>query len=197
MLDKIDPRRAKTINLLKEGEVGVLATDTIYGLVGSALNPATVEHMYVLRGRTPEKPMVILISSLGDLTIFKIKLDDFLKQFLLRVWPGKVSVILPCPNSEFKYLHRGTENLALRIPQKEDLVELIRQTGPLVAPSANPEGLAPAKTLEEAKSYFGDKADFYLDEGQLEGLPSTLVAFENGRVVIKRAGAVDVLNLLE
>ena len=193
MLYKTDLRRAKTINLLKEGGVGVLATDTIYGLVGSALNPLTIERMYVLRGRTSEKPMVILISSPVDLTIFKIKLDDFQEQFLLRVWPGRVSVILPCPNSEFKYLHRGTESLAFRIPQKENLVELIRQTGPLVAPSANPEDLAPATTIREAKNYFGNKVDFYLDEGRVLSLPSTLVAIENGKLVVKRNGAVNVI----
>ena len=109
-----------------------------------------------------------------------------------KVWPGKVSAILPCPSREFSYLHRGTKTLAFRLPKKGDLRELLKKTGPLAAPSANPEGLEPAKTVKEAKGYFGDAVDFYIDEGRLASLPSTLIAIENDRVVIKRQGAAKV-----
>lgn len=185
--------KKEIIDLLKQGGVGVLGTDTIYGLVGRALQPETVERIYELRGRDPGKPMIVLIGSLDDLSLFQIKLKNNERKILSKLWPGKVSVILPCPNHEFEYLHRGTETLAFRLPQKEELINVLRETGPLAVPSANPEGLAPAKTIEEAKSYFGDKVDFYLDEGWLEGLPSTLVTLENGKMVIKRKGAGDSL----
>lgn len=168
----------------------MLGTDTIYGLVGSALLPETVERIYRLQGRDPKKPMIILISSLQDLDIFKIEIDDNLQQALSKLWPGKVSVILPCPNFKFKYLHRDTKTLAFRLPQKEELINLLRETGPLVAPSANLEGKEPAKAIEEARVYFRDQVDFYLDEGRVEGLPSTLVAIEKGKCMVKRNGAI-------
>lgn len=175
----------------------MLRTDTIYGLVGSALNPKTVERIYKLRERRSNKPMIILISSLNSLASFKIRPNGALKKFLIKIWPAKVSVILPCPSDEFYYLHRGAKTLAFRIPQKLDLIKLLEETGPLVAPSANPKGLEPAKTIKEAKKYFGDRVDFYLDEGQAGSNPSTLVALEDGRIVIKRSGAVDISSLLE
>lgn len=176
--------------LLRKGAVGVVATDTLYGLVGSAVKPEIVERIYSIKKRSPQKPMVVLISSLADLSIFNIKPEEKLRQFLSKVWPGKVSVILPCSDKNFEYLHRGTETIAFRLPEKGSLIELIKETGPLTAPTANPEEMEPAKTIEEAKNYFGDKIDFYLDEGRVEGLPSTLIALENGKVVVKRQGAV-------
>ena len=188
--DRIKSDRAEAITLLKKGKVGVLGTDTIYGLVGSALNPQVVERIYRLRYRNFRKPMIVLIGALADLDFFKIKLAEKERNLLVKIWPGKISVILPCLSDKFEYLHRGTETLAFRIPERPMLADVLKKTGPLTAPSANPEGRPPAYTIEEAKKYFGDEVDFYLDAGRLDGFPSTLVALENGKMLIKRAGAV-------
>lgn len=137
--------------------------------------------------------MIVLISSLDDLQLFKIKLNKKEREVIAKLWPGKVSIILNCPYPEFKYLHRGTNTVAFRFPKKVGLIGLIDKTGPLVAPSANPEGREPAKTIEEARIYFRDQVDFYLDEGRVLSLSSTLVAIENGKLVVKRNGAVNVI----
>ena len=65
----------KIIELLKNNKIGVLPTDTIYGLVGSALSIKTVERIYKVRQRDPQKPMIILISDRQDLEKFDIKID--------------------------------------------------------------------------------------------------------------------------
>lgn len=178
--------------IIKNGGVGVLPTDTVYGLVASALRPESVERVYGLRHRNPDKPMIILISSLDDLEIFNIKLDAETESRLGGFWPGPVSVILPCPDGKFAYLHRGQNSLAFRWPDKEDLLELLRKTGPLVAPSANQEGKEAAKTITEAQKCFGEKADFYVDDGLLDSPPSTLISVENGEIIIKRQGVVEI-----
>ena len=134
--------------------------------------------------------MIVLIGALADLDFFKIKLTEKERNLLVKIWPGKISVILPCPRRKFEYLHRGTETLAFRIPKKPMLADVLKKTGPLTAPSANLEGQPPAYTIKEAKNYFGEKVDFYLDEGQLAGFPSTLVSLEDGKLVTKRPGAV-------
>ena len=175
------------IKTIKNGRIGVLPTDTIYGLVGSALSPKTVERIYHLRKRNPKKPMIILIGSINDLAKFKIAIDQKTKRMLNRFWPGKVSIILPCLSRKFEYLHRGTKTLAFRIPA-DDLRKLLSKTGPLVAPSANPEAKKPAETIKEAKKYFGsvrrlrpeeNKVDFYHDAGNLKSKPSTVISIEN------------------
>lgn len=180
------------VSILKSGGVGVLPTDTLYGLVGSALKEKTVERIYDMRKRSRSKPMIILISKGEDVKIFGVELDTETQAVLDELWPGKVSVILPCEILDFSYLHRGAKTLAFRVPQNDNLIKLLAQTGPLVAPSANFEGESPAKTIDEAREYFGENVDFYVDEGELNSEPSTLVAFEDSRLVVKREGAYKI-----
>jgi len=178
------------IRILHNGGVGVLATDTLYGLVGSALSKKAVRRIYQVRQKNPKKPMIILISSLKDLNLFNIKINNRLRKLLTKFWPGKVSIILKCPSQKFSYLHRGTKTLAFRLPNKKDLVNLIKKVGPLVAPSANLSGLPPAYTIKEAKKYFGKKVDFYVDAGKLFRRPSTLIKIKNNKMIVLRKGAV-------
>lgn len=179
----------KIIKQLSESELGVIPTDTIYGIVGLALNPQTVEKIYKLRKRSSRKPMIILISSLDDLKKFDIKLTQTQDDFLKKIWPNPVSVILACPSKKFRYLHRGTNSLAFRVPSDRKLVDILKEVGPLVAPSANFEGEPPSQTVTQAKKYFGDQASFYVDGGKLESSPSTLIQLnEDGSWKILRQG---------
>jgi len=164
----------KTALFLKDGLAGVIPTDTIYGLCASALDKKAVEKVYELRKRDSRKPMIILIGSPDDLRKFDIVLSAWQKKILEQIWPGKVSVVLPCSDKKFAYLHRGTKTLAFRLPKKRELLKILSISGPLIAPSANPEGKRPAKTIAEAKKYFG-KNIFYYGRGNLAGAPSTLI----------------------
>lgn len=172
--------------------IGILPTDTIYGIVGSALDKAAVERIYRLRKRNLKKPMIVLISSVDDLARFGVVTTPAVKKILKNVWPGKVSVVLPCAAKKFEYLHRGTKTLAFRVPQLAWLRNLIKETGPLVAPSANIEGDPPAQTIRAARKYFGDKADFYIDVGRLASKPSTIIKIEKAKVSVVRKGAVAI-----
>ena len=181
------------VPILLSGGIGVFPTDTIYGVIGSALNKKTVERIYKLRKRELKKPMIILISSLNDLRIFGIKLNAKQRNVLVKLWPGKVSIIFDCKSKKMSYLHRGTKTLALRLPKDENLVKILKKTGPLMAPSANLVGEKPAETFGEAKKYFGEKVDFYVDCGKLKSMHSTLVKLDkNGKVKILRQGAVKI-----
>ncbi len=167
----------------------MMPTDTIYGIVGSALNPLTVEEIYVLRKRDTSKPMIILISSLDDLLDFDITLTSAQKDFLTKIWPNPVSVILPCPYSRFFYLHRGKKSLAFRMPDNKNLLKVLQQVGPLVAPSANIEKEKSAETILGAKKYFGEKVSFYLDGGRIKTKPSTIIQlFKDGTQIVLRKG---------
>ncbi len=180
----------KIIKILKNSGIGVLPTDTIYGLVGRALDKKTVERIYKVRKRNPKKPLIILISSLSDLKLFGVKPDKKTKIILKKLWPAPISVILDCPLKRFFYLHRGTNGLAFRLPAKKSLRDLLEETGPLVAPSANPEGLLPVKNIRKAKQYFGGKIDFYADGGNLESSPSTLLKIKGNKITMLRKGKI-------
>lgn len=189
-LDLTFQETEKVIELLKNGKVGVMPTDTIYGIVGSALNPQTVEEIYNLRKRDPSKPLIILISSLDDLNLFEITLTEDQKKFLQNNWPNPLSVVLSCTPEKFYYLHRGKKSLAFRMPKDSNLLGILEKTGPLVAPSANFEKNKQAETIGEAKKYFGNHLSFYVDGGQLKLKPSTVIRlFEDGTQMILREGS--------
>lgn len=169
--------------LLKRGGVGVMATDTIYGIVGSALSKKAVERIYKIRKRNPKKPMIVLIHSFKDLNTFHVKIPSEIRKKIKHFWPGKVSIILSCPSKKFEYLHRGKKSLAFRLPAKKSLRAILKSVGPLVAPSANIEGKPPANTISQAKKYFGDKVDFYLNGGRTSAAPSALIGFKGNKTI--------------
>lgn len=178
--------------LIRCNKIGVIPTDTIYGIVASAWSKKTVSRAYKTLKRDSKKPFIILVSSIEDLALFKVKIDNATKNILEKLWPGKVSVVLPVTSKRFQYLHRGTKTLAFRVPKKPSLIKILKYAGPLISTSANPQGLKPAATITEAKKYFGDGVDFYIDGGKIRSLPSTLVEIKNGRVNVLRKGAVKI-----
>lgn len=182
---------AEQIGILKKGGIGVIPTDTIYGLVGQALKQKTVAKIYKVRKRNPDKPFIILISSLADLKKFGVKTNSKTNKILKKYWPGQVSIILGC-DKKLTHLHRGTNSLAFRLPDNDWLIKLLKKTGPLVAPSANIEGKNPALTIRQAKRYFSNNVDFYFDRGRLEASPSTLIKIALGDLTVLRQGMVKI-----
>lgn len=185
---------SEAIQILKEGGIGVIPTDTVYGLVGRADMKDTLERIYEVRERNPGKPCIVLISSINDLQTFGIEVSVGEKEIIeqKKLWPGKVSIVFKCPDPSFEYLTRGTGSLAFRVPDVVELRELIKEVGPLAAPSANIEGEPTSTNIDEARTAFGDKVDFYIDGGEVRSEPSTLVKFEDGNLVVLRQGAVTI-----
>jgi L-threonylcarbamoyladenylate synthase len=159
---------------LKAGGLAVIPTDTIYGLVARALDKKAVSRVYTVKGRKPEKPFIILISNKEELSDFGVKPTNEQAKLIERFWPGSVTLIFRCDQS-LDYLHRGGSTLAFRLPNDKALTSLIEKTGPLIAPSANPEGAPSALNINIAKKYFSSKVDYYYDDGDLVSEPSTII----------------------
>src|SRR4051812_1095885 len=157
--------------LLRPGAVGVMATDTIYGLVARAADTAAVERLYALKGRE-NKPGTLIAADIKQLEELGLK-HRYLKA-VEQFWPGAVSVIIPAADPKLEYLHQGRMSLAVRVPDDQKLLGLLEETGPLLTSSANRPGESPAVNIGQAKAYFGDQVDFYEDGGDLSGRqPST------------------------
>ncbi len=181
--------------ILTRGGVVVMLTDTTYGIIGSALNEKTVNEIYRLRKRDLNKPFIVLIADKKDLKKFGVMPTEAQEKILRRVWsynasrsdkPKPTSVILPCTDEKFAYLHRGGNTLAFRLPAKAALRRLLRATGPLVAPSANPQGHPVARTIAEARAYFGNQVNFYQDGGAATAPPSRLIDITDGTEKVLR-----------
>jgi L-threonylcarbamoyladenylate synthase len=181
------------VDCLNGGGVVVLPSDTVYGLMARASDQRAVERMYRLRGRPPEKPCIMLVADAWQITD-TAKWTDQHKELGAKYWPGPLSLVAPTTEKTPRYLHCGTHTLAYRIPDDPELRTLLSATGPLLAPSANPEGKPVASTIAEAEAYFGDHVDGYADGGKIAGrAPSTVAGVRGGKVHIFRQGALRIL----
>lgn len=174
---------------LQQGNLAVIPTDTLYGIVCMARSRKVVEKLYRIRGRDQNKPCILLIGDITALKEFDIVLNAKERALLEQHWPGPLSVVFDCPGSRWEFLHRGSETLAFRIPHDEELRMFLSTTGPLLCPSANKQGEPPARTVEEARCSFGEQVAVYVEGGRREGHPSTVARLKNGAWEVLRAGA--------
>lgn len=175
--------------LQQPGTVGVLPTDTLYGVVARAQDMAAVARLYRLRQRV-HKPGPIIAAGIDQLVELGLK-----RRYLMpfeQFWPGPVSAVVPC-GPELECLHQGTYTLAVRIPAYRALRELLAKTGPLMTTSANRPGEPASVTVDEAKTYFGSRVDFYVDGGDYTGrAPSTVIRMLDDAIEVLREGAVKI-----
>lgn len=180
------------IELLRDGAVGVMPTDTVYGIVAQAANKQAVAKLYKTKHRDGKPGTVIAanVQQLDALGIEKVYLHQ-----VRHLWPNSISVVLPV-GPELEYLHQGLNSLAVRVPKDPQVRELLEQTGPLLTSSANMPGELPSTTLSEAEKYFGNTVDFYVDGGDLSDRePSTILRLGPGNTLeVLRQGAVQIEN---
>lgn len=177
----------EVIALLESGKIGVLPSDTIYGVMARAADESAVEKLYKLKNRE-KKPGTIIAASIDQLEELGIK-----RRYLTAVaqyWPNPISIEIP---HGVTYLNQGTGRQAFRIVADKTIRQFLEKTGPLVTSSANTPGDPPANTIAEAKKYFGDKVDFYVDGGDLSNRPpSTIIRIIDDAIEVVRPGAINI-----
>ena len=173
------------IAVIRAGAVGVIPTDTVYGLVCGANNSAAVARLYAMKSRE-QKPGTIIAANVDQ--ILELGITPTYLGLVDKFWPGPVSVETP---HSVTYLHQGTGRQAIRIPDDARLRAFLEKTGPLQTTSANHPGEPHANTVEEAKAYFNGQVDFYVDGGDTTGSePSTIIRItDDGTVEVIRQGA--------
>lgn len=168
-----------------------MPADTIYGLSARALDEDAVNRVRAVKERSSHKPFIVLISDEHQIDELGLKRPEGFEK-AAKHWPGPLSIILDAPNTP-EFLHCGTYSLAVRLPDEKQLLDLIRRTGPIISTSANPEGKEPAHSYKEARDYFGESLDFYVDAGETrDAKSSTLVRVSGGQVEVIRQGAVTI-----
>ena len=180
----------EAIASLLAGGVGVMPTDTVYGLVARAVDRTAVAKFYGLKQRE-HKPGTVIASSVEQLVKLGVQ-----ERYLRRVeqwWPNALSVEMPL-GGELGYLHQDTGRQAFRVVADERVRKVLELTGPLVTTSANQPGEPGAVNLREAQDYFVTRVDFYLDGGDLSGrAPSTIIGLaDDGTITVYRQGAVQL-----
>lgn len=178
---------AEAIDILQKGGVGVLPTDTLYGIVARAADERASTRLYALKHRE-QNPGPIIAASVEQLIALGVPARVL--RAVQHLWPNPLSIVLP---HNLAYLHQGVGSQPFRIPKDEALRDLLLQTGPLLTSSANMPKEPPATTVDEAVRYFGDTVDFYVDGGDLSGRePSTIIRIVDDAIDIIRPGALAI-----
>lgn len=181
-----EKKRDECIKVLTSGGVAVIPTDTVYGLVCVAADKAAVAKLYSVKKRGP-KPGPIIAASIDQLDDLGIK-----RRYLTaveRFWPNPISIEIP---HSLSYLHLGTGRQAFRVVKDGGLKAFLEQTGPLLTTSANQTSQPASLNINQAKEYFGDSVDFYLDGGIMPAVSSTLISIEDDVVNVIRQGTVKI-----
>lgn len=177
----------EAIAILLKGGVGVLPTDTVYGLVARAADQAAVSRLYALKHRE-NKPGTVIAASVEQLVELGIP-----KRYLSageKLWPNPLSIEIPL-GRRLTYLHQDTGRQAYRVVADDVVQAILKQTGPLLTSSANQPGEPGATDLQQAIDYFNNEVDFYVDGGDLSGkAPSTIIRIIDDAIEIIRPGAV-------
>jgi L-threonylcarbamoyladenylate synthase len=174
----------KITNALSDGGVAVVRSDTVYGIVALAANEAAVEKVYDVKHRSLEKQCIILHS---ENSFSKLKYADLIKKYSQQA-ATPTTIIVPATH-EPAWILRGGNTIAYRVVHEPFLSSVIDAVGPVIAPSANPEGLAPARSIQEARNYFGQNVECYIDGGIVPEFvhPSTILQLsESGEVTVIR-----------
>lgn len=173
---------------LVEGKVGIIPTDTLYGLVARAADPQAVRRFYALKQRE-HKPGTVIAASVAQLR--ELGIEDKYLQRVGKLWPAPLSIETPL-GPELSYLHQDTGRQGFRVVADERVRRMLEVTGPLVTSSANQPGEEPAITIQDAQDTFGDQVDFYVDGGDRSGRPPSTIAriTDDGIEIIRQGAAI-------
>jgi len=180
--------------LVKQGEIIVFPTDTVYGLGCDPFIEKAVQKIYEAKKRD-KKHLPILVSNIKRLTEI-CKVTPYVKKLAETFWPGQLTMILPSKVKLPKFF--DSKSIAVRIPKNIDTVNLIEKCGGyLVGTSANISGLKPPRTVFDAYKQLRNLPIVYLDGGITDGIPSTIIMIKNKKIKILREGAISSKELFD
>ncbi|MFH0793787.1 MAG: L-threonylcarbamoyladenylate synthase [bacterium] len=181
----------RAADLLLEGKIVAVPTDTVYGLAVDATNKAAVERLYNLKGRDPRKPLALLIHNLSLIRDLLGPFPSSLEENLESLWPGALTVVFRRRGKALLHIP-PIETLGLRVPDHNVTLALISVLGrPLATTSANFSGQHPHLEAERIEKEFGDAVSLVLDAGPSPGgVVSTVIDVSSEPFRILREGFV-------
>jgi len=182
----------RAAEVLRNGGVVAVPTETVYGLAARIDQPAAIEEIFRRKGRPRDNPLIVHVAAVEqayDLTNEHGK--QLINAFAARFWPGPLTLVLQASRLVTSYVTAGLDTVAVRMPRHPVFLELINAVGcPVAAPSANISGKPSPTIAEHVETDFGNNV-LVLDGGPCEiGLESTVVHVSNGIVHVLRPGVV-------
>ena len=178
--------------LIRSGELVAFPTETVYGLGADALNPQASKKIYAAKGRPSDNPLIVHIAKFEDLEDIAKKVPQEAKKLADAFWPGPLTMIVD-KNEKVPYeTTGGMDTVAIRMPDHPAALELIRQSGCLIAaPSANTSGRPSPTLAEHVAEDLGGRIPMILDGGEVGiGIESTIIDLTEKIPMILRPGYI-------
>lgn len=181
----------QAVKLLLSGEVVAIPTETVYGLAAVFDNPTAIEKIYKLKNRPPENPLIMHLANPEDILPFIEFLPPEFDLLSKNFWPGALTLVLPVIVDKIPEIVRaGLPTQAFRIPSHPLALELLKKTGPLVAPSANLSGRPSSVSETHVETDFGLQFPVLAGGNCTSGVESTILIYSNDKWTIGRLGAI-------
>jgi len=193
----LDYRRA--VALLAQGEIVAFPTETFYGLAVDPFNEQALAALFRLKGRALQKPLLVLVQNEGQLLELTDSVPPAYRPLMKSFWPGPLTLVFPAKTGLSSLLIGKSGGIGIRI-SPHPVAQRFGQLwgGPITATSANVSGMPAARTAEEVRRIFGAGVSCILDGGQTPGgMSSTVVGFNQGKLELFRAGAVDFFAIIQ
>ena len=188
---------SKAIAALKNGKVIVYPTDTLYGLGADIFNDEAVKKVFKIKKREKTNALPIAVADVNELE--KIAFVDDKSRCLIKAFlPGKLTVVLKKKNIVSDLVTGGSDNVAIRIPDNKIALYLLSNFGPLTATSANIHGKkTPVNIIDINIQFKSSDIAVYIDNGILDGVPSTIVDMTQEPFKIIRKGSITVKQIMD
>ena len=195
---KIDPEHMdleemkRAGKFLAKGELVAFPTETVYGLGGDALNPEAAGKIYAAKGRPSDNPLIVHIADVSDLERIVTEVPEQAKKLAEAFWPGPLTMIFWKKDQVPDATTGGMDTVAVRMPNHPVALELIRQSGCLIAaPSANTSGRpSPTEAAHVAEDMDG-RIPMILDGGSVNiGIESTIIDLTEEIPMVLRPGYI-------
>lgn len=185
--------------LIKEGQIVVFPTETVYGLGASAFDIEAIKKIYVAKGRPMDNPLIVHVASKEQIFSLVDKVSIEAQKVIDRFMPGAITVILKKSNIINSVITAGLDSVGIRMPSSSIAREFIKECGvPIVAPSANTSTrISPTKAMHVFDDMQG-RIPLIIDGGDCEvGIESTIIDLSTDKPTILRPGAITAQMLAE
>lgn len=186
--------------VLKNGGIVAVPTETVYGLAANALDVSAVRSIFAAKGRPQDNPLILHISSIDMLYDIAAEILPLALILAENFWPGPLTMIFPRKEAVPAETCGGLDTAAVRMPNNAYTLSLIEKCGfPLAAPSANTSGLPSPTSAQHVYDDMKGKIPLIADGGECRfGVESTVISFDGSDSVrILRPGAVTAEMLRE
>ncbi|HEY0696187.1 MAG TPA: L-threonylcarbamoyladenylate synthase [Micromonospora sp.] len=189
---------AAAVEAVKNGELVVLPTDTVYGIGADAFTPYAVKALLTAKGQDRRTPPPVLVGSRHTLDGLVFSLPSVARDLVEAFWPGALTILVEhSPSLQWDLGDTGG-TVAVRMPLHPVALEVLRETGPMAVSSANKTGQPAAVTAEEARAQLGYAVRVYLEAGSgPDSVPSTVVDVTGDVPRLLREGAIPAQKLRE